>query len=65
MILTSCGYREQEKAKKLAKSVKNLERYLRSTININKSTSYEDYKNAIDKQSEFISIPEEQKLKAF
>lgn len=54
-----CIYREQEKAKKLAKSVKNLERYLKSTININKSTAYEDYKNLIDKQSEYISIPDE------
>lgn len=57
--------REQERAKKMAKAVKGLERYLRSTINLNKSTSYDDYKSMIDKQSDFISIPEEHKQKAF
>ena len=49
----------------MAKLVKNFERYLRSTINLSKSTQYEDYKGMIDKQSEFISIPEDLKTKAF
>jgi hypothetical protein len=44
-----CCLREQEKQKKLAKTVKSLEKYLRSTINMAKSQLYEDYKYVIDK----------------
>jgi len=57
--------KEQEKAKKSAKALKHLEKFLRGVVNVNRSCDYADYRAQVERQSEFASLSEDLKHKAF
>eukprot|EP00347_Sterkiella_histriomuscorum_P007645 403348123 len=57
--------KESEKAKKLTKTLRNFEKYLKNIVNLQKSEVYQDYLPWIEKEGEFSVLTEEIKQKSF